>query len=177
MRYLKERGIRSVFIHDMTDSECREALRRATVGRLACAKDNQPYVVPISFMIDGDHLYAFATLGQKIEWMRTNPRVCLEIDERIARERWQSVVVFGTYEELPDVPKFAAARTKAQELLQKHAMWWQPACVCDDERDTPHSDEPIAFRINITRMTGHRATPNLNDSQVQHEVELKKKDQ
>jgi nitroimidazol reductase NimA-like FMN-containing flavoprotein (pyridoxamine 5'-phosphate oxidase superfamily) len=72
----------------MTDSECRNALGRSTVGRLACANNNRPYVIPIYFALHKDHLYAFATFGQKIDWMRRNPRVCLEIDERTAHDQW-----------------------------------------------------------------------------------------
>ena len=70
-----------MFIHEMTEGECRAALERGSFGRLACAKDNEPYVLPIYFSYDGRHLYGFSTLGQKIEWMRSNPLVCLEIDE------------------------------------------------------------------------------------------------
>ena len=158
-----------MFIHEMTESECRQALQKATVGGLACARDNQPYVVPIYFAFDGHHIYAFATLGQKIEWMRTNPLVCLEIDERTAHDRWTSIVVFGRYEELPDLPKYEAARVKAHEQLQKHAMWWEPAFVGAAHRETPHSDTPIFYRIKIDRMTGHRATPDLNQLAVSAE--------
>ena len=153
-----------MFIHEMTEFECRQALEQAAIGRLACARDNQPYVVPIYFALHGDHLYAFTTLGQKIEWMRANPRVCLEVDERIGHDRWQSVVVFGSYEELPDLPKYEAARVTALELLQKHAMWWEPAGVGATHRDAPHSEIPITYRIRIDRMTGHRATPNAESA-------------
>ena len=83
----------AMFIHEMTDDECRSALQKASIGRLGCARDNQPYVVPIYFVFDGKHLYGFTdekhlygftTVGQKIEWMRANPQICLEIDEFIA---------------------------------------------------------------------------------------------
>ena len=150
-----------MFIHEMTESECRQALQRATVGRLACARDNQPYVVPIYFALDREHVYAFTTVGQKIEWMRTNPRVCLEFDERTGHDRWQSIVIFGEYEELPDLPQYKAARVKALELLQKHVMWWEPAYVGAAHREMPHSETPIFYRIKIDRMTGHQATPDL----------------
>jgi nitroimidazol reductase NimA-like FMN-containing flavoprotein (pyridoxamine 5'-phosphate oxidase superfamily) len=150
-----------MFIHEMSEAECRGALKRASVGRLACAHNNQPYVVPIYFAYDLYHLYAFSTLGQKIEWMRSNPLVCLEIDERISHEEWMSVVVFGRYEELPDTPENEHARSQALELLQRHAMWWEPAYVAAGHRDMPHSFTPISYRIHIDRMTGHHATPDI----------------
>jgi nitroimidazol reductase NimA-like FMN-containing flavoprotein (pyridoxamine 5'-phosphate oxidase superfamily) len=165
-----------MFIHEMAESECRAALDRAAVGRLACAKDNQPYVVPIYFVLDRDHLYSFATLGQKVEWMRANPRVCLEVDQRTAHDSWESVVVFGEYEELPDLPEQEAARFRAYELLQKHPMWWEPGVVSQEHRDIPHSAIPVFYRINITRLTGHRATPKPYGSASEVETESKAKD-
>ena len=151
-----------MYIHKMTDLECRRALQQATVGRLACARDNQPYVVPTYFAFDGkQQIYAFTTVGQKIEFMRSNPRVCLEIDERTTHNQWTSVIVFGRYEELPDLPRYEGARIKAYELLEKHVMWWEPAYVGAAHSDIPHSDEPILYRIKIDRMTGHRASPDM----------------
>lgn len=165
-----------MFIREMTEFECRRALQQATVGRLACARDNQPYVVPIYFAFDGQQIFAFTTVGQKIEWMRTNPRVCLEIDERTTHDQWTSVIVFGRYEELPDLPKYEAARIKAHELLQKHVMWWEPAYVGAAHREIPHSEEPIFYRIKIDRMTGHRATPDLAELALRNGDETKARD-
>ena len=146
-----------MFIHEMTEDECRTALERASFGRLACARDNQPYVLPIYFSYDGKHLYGFSTLGQKIEWMRSNPLVCLEIDERTSHHQWMSVVVSGHYEELSDTPEFGYERVQAWEVLQKHAMWWEPAYVATEHRE---QFLPIFYRIHIKQMTGRRATPD-----------------
>jgi nitroimidazol reductase NimA-like FMN-containing flavoprotein (pyridoxamine 5'-phosphate oxidase superfamily) len=153
-----------MFIHEMNEFQCRKALEQASVGRLACAKDNQPYVVPIYFSFDGRHLYGFTTLGQKTEWMRTNPKVCLEIDERRSHDRWTSVIVFGRYEELPDDPEFGAARVAAHEALQKRAMWWEPAYLGTNHFDVRHSLSPIFYRIHIERITGRRATPDKEEA-------------
>ena len=150
-----------MIIHEMTEDECRAALGRVSFGRLACARDNQPYVVPIYFSYDGEHIYGciygFSTLGQKIEWMRSNPLVCLEIDERPSHHHWMSVVVTGRYEELPDTPEFGDMRVPAWEALQKRAMWWEPGYVATGHREQP---APIFYRIHITQMTGRRATPD-----------------
>jgi uncharacterized protein len=150
-----------MFIHEMTDRECRNALKKASVGRLGCSRNNQPYVVPIYFAFDGNYIYGFTTVGQKVEWMRTNPKVCLEIDERISEENWTSVIVFGRYEELLDEPRYEAARIQAYEVLQLRPLWWEPAFMSDTHRDTKHSIVPVFYRIHIARMTGHRATQDI----------------
>jgi nitroimidazol reductase NimA-like FMN-containing flavoprotein (pyridoxamine 5'-phosphate oxidase superfamily) len=147
-------------IREMTEDECRQALERLSFGRLGCALDNQPYVVPIYFSYDGRHLYGFSTPGQKIEWMRSNPRVCLEVDERTDHDQWISVIVSGRYQELPDTPEFAADRAQAQNVLQKHGTWWQYASIPGAEwRRKAGPFTPIFYRIHIEKLTGHRATP------------------
>jgi nitroimidazol reductase NimA-like FMN-containing flavoprotein (pyridoxamine 5'-phosphate oxidase superfamily) len=91
-----------MLIEDLNKQECGEVLKRLGFGRLSCASKNQPYVVPIYFAYEPNHIFGFSTVGQKIEWMRKNPRVCVEADEVIGQDNWTSVLVFGRYEELPD---------------------------------------------------------------------------
>jgi nitroimidazol reductase NimA-like FMN-containing flavoprotein (pyridoxamine 5'-phosphate oxidase superfamily) len=159
-----------MFIHNMTEAECRRALRTARVGRLACTRDNQPYVVPIYFAYNEPHLYAISTAGQKIKWMRANPLVCLEVDNITSHDEWMSVIVLGRYEELPDLPEFKRAREQALYLLQRRsAWWWEPACICEDHRDIPHSCTPVAYRIHINRLSGLRATPDSIRNKEAHE--------
>lgn len=147
-----------MYIHEMTVDECRTALANTNVGRIACARDNQPYLVPINFAFDGTYIYGFTTLGQKVEWMRSNPLVCFEIDEVVDHNQWMSIIVFGRYEELPDQPEFETARIHAYKFLQKRVMWWEPAYISQKHRDQPHSLIPVFYRIHIDKMTGHRAT-------------------
>lgn len=151
-----------MLISEITDAECRETLSRMNFGRLACARDNQPYVVPVYFAYDGEHLYTLATLGQKIEWMRANPFVCVEVDEVKSHDQWMSIIIFGRYEEIPDDPEEGQdMRQHACELLQNRVMWWQPAYVASTHRGHPHSLEPIFYRIHIASITGHRASPDM----------------
>jgi len=147
-----------MFIHERTVDECSGALKETRLGRLACAQDNQPYIVPINFAFDGTYIYGFTTLGQKIEWTRLNPLVCFEVDEVVSHNEWMSIVVFGRYEELPDTPEYEKERVRAHAFLQKRAMWWEPAYISQEHREQPHSLTPIFFRIHIEKMTGHRAT-------------------
>lgn len=147
-------------IREMTDEECRRTLTEAHYGRLGCARDNQPYIVPIAFAYDGRHLYGFSTPGQKIDWMRSNPLVCVEIDERTSRQQWVSIVISGRFEELLDTPEFAADRAQAHRTLQVHAPWWEYTTVpVAESQRKAGSFTPIFYRIHIDKMTGHRATP------------------
>lgn len=141
-------------IHELTPAQCREVLSRTNLGRLGCASDNQPYIVPIHFHLDGDHIYSFATAGRKIEWMRVNPRVCLEVDDIADPHQWTSVVVFGRYDELTLGPEFEEPRRRALALFETRAEWWQPAAgkLADKEHHIP-----VVYRIRIVSVSGRRA--------------------
>ena len=147
-----------MFVKELTNSECLEILTEKRLGRLASAKENQPYIVPFHFAFDGQTvIYAFSTLGQKIEWMRLNPLVCVEVDDIVNQSEWTSLVIFGRYEELPDTFEFEAERKHAHELLSSHPMWWQPAFAAGIHRREKANDEPIYYRIHIGAISGHRA--------------------
>ena len=98
-----------MLIDVMTKQECREVLARVSFGRLACSLRDQPYVVPVCLAYELDAIYIFSTPGKKIEWMRANPRVCIEVDEIADQSRWATVIVNGWYEELPEI-QYAADR-------------------------------------------------------------------
>lgn len=151
-------------ILELTKNECVEVLTRLRFGRLGCARDNQPYIVPFNFAYHDQHLYSVTALGQKIEWMRANPLVCVEADEIIDHYHWSSVVVQGRYEELPARPESSAERELAYALLQRRAAWWEPAFV----RTAPGGGaEPVIsmyYRIHIDRVTGRRAKPDPGEA-------------
>jgi len=105
-------------IVEISHDECKDLLNRVSVGRLACSHENQPYIVPVCFAYEPEYIYVFSTLGQKIEWMRQNPKVCLQADEIASRSNWTSVVVTGTYLELREPYEKEHARERLAELLQ-----------------------------------------------------------
>jgi len=143
-------------ISEMTEKECRDLLARNSIGRLGCAQENQPYVVPIYLAYDIDYFYVLSTLGQKIELMLANPNVCVQMDEITGESQWSSVIVNGSYEELRE-PQFTDELAHARKLLEKRHRWWQNPLA---ERQLRTGDEliaPIVFRIQINSMTGLRA--------------------
>jgi hypothetical protein len=173
-------------IEEMTRDDCFHALARARLGRLACARDNQPYVIPFYFAFREPYLYAFTTFGQKVEWMRENPLVCVEVDEVDQFDRWTSVIIFGRYEELRDTPEQEQERHRAlglrgrtagmsqagssergrerqyaHNLLQQYAGWWETGHASHTCREPAQSFTPIFYRILIDRISGRRAMPDV----------------
>lgn len=145
-------------LREMTEHECVAVLSANRLGRLACAKDNRPYVVPFHYAYADDHLYGFSMLGQKIEWMRANPFVCVQVDQFAPQREWRSVVAYGQYEELPDAPQWRSERYKAWSLLQKkQANWWEPGALKPASLPAASPPSYLYFRILIDSLTGRQA--------------------
>ncbi len=144
-------------IRTLSTLECTELLTANRVGHLACAKDGQPYVVPFYYAHADNHLYAFSMLGKKIDWMRSNPLVSVQVGERGAARNWRSVVVNGRYEELPDRIGHKVQRDHAWAVLSKHADWWEPGALKPDTSTDAEHLPHVFFRISIADVSGREA--------------------
>jgi nitroimidazol reductase NimA-like FMN-containing flavoprotein (pyridoxamine 5'-phosphate oxidase superfamily) len=153
-----------MLIRERTIEECWAALRTAGFGRLGCTSDNQPYVVPIYFSVEARNVYSFSLPGQKLDWMRANARVCVEVDQVASRNDWTSVIATGRYEELTDTLQYRDERAHAHEiLLRDHTMWWQPGAITVAGQDRKRGIVPVFYRIEIANVTGYRGVPALDE--------------
>ena len=66
-----------------------------------------------------DRMYVFSMPGQKIDWLRSNPHACLQMEEHSDHGLWKSVLVQGQYHELPDTSQHHNERIHAWDLLQE----------------------------------------------------------
>ena len=89
--------------------------------------------------------------------MRANPLVCVEVEEILSRQEWQTVVILGRYQELPNTPELNAARVLAHDLLARTAAWWEPGYVRTWLHGVERPLEPTYFRISIDELSGHQA--------------------
>jgi uncharacterized protein len=146
-----------MLIHELTRPECVEILRRAQVGRIGCARYDQPYIVPILFSFDEERecIYGFSTVGQKIEWMRQNPKVCLEVEDIEDKDHWTTVVALGRYEEIDQSADQAPARRRAEQLFALRREWWLPGAAKLPSRE--HHDI-VVYRVTLDRLSGRRAS-------------------
>lgn len=147
-----------MFIRPMTHNACTAMIAEQRLARMACAKDNIPYVIPIYYAYDGNRLYAFSMLGKKVDFLRSNPHACLQIDSYQDKHHWMSVIVDATYHELPDNEDYHEERMHAWSLLEQHFDWWEPGAL----KPTPqpiHSASPhhVFFALDIDNVTGIEA--------------------
>lgn len=149
-----------MLIESMTRQASIDLLKRARVARLGYIHDGQPYIVPMLFAYNVHYLYSISTEGQKIDWMRANPRVCVEVDDLVTTQQWETVIVLGQYEELPHTEEHEASRAHAHALLQSsRPTWWEPgyAKTIVDGKERPL--EVLYFRIRIDQISGRRGLP------------------
>ena len=132
----------------LSDDEARKVLQSASVVRLGCIVNGEPYVVPINCLFEDDYLYSHSLPGLKISGLRENPRACVQIDEIESDLHWRSAIAFGKFEEVTKSDERAEILAK---LLRSFPMLTpvESAIALDGL-----SQEVIVFRIKIERVTG-----------------------
>ena len=79
----------------MTDDEIERFIASEAVARLGCHSDGRTYVVPVAYAYLSGVLYSFSHDGLKVEMMRVNPEICVEIDRVEHLGSWRSVIARG----------------------------------------------------------------------------------
>lgn len=144
-------------VRTLSAFECTEVLANNWDGILACAKDGQPYVVPVHYAFSDTYIYAFSMPGKKVDWMRANPLVSVFVEEKGSGREWRSVIAEGRYEELPDLVGHKVVRDHAWSVLSKHHDWWEPGALKPIEQPLSGHTPHIFFRILVNRITGREA--------------------
>ena len=131
-------------------------LASQSLGRLACCKDRQPYIIPVTYAFDGDCIYGQSNEGMKLDIMRQNPNVCFEVDQMTDMRNWQSVIVYGIFEELK-----GADAEAARELLfgRVYTLTTSSTVHLHEHAETSKIDDAVRvkhvmYRIKIESMTG-----------------------
>ncbi len=141
---------------ELKPQETEFLLESQIVGRLACFADGMGYIVPMSYVYDGEYIYAHAKEGMKVEMMRKNPKVCFQTDKMLDMANWQSAIVWGEYEEL----KSQEERVQALKKLMDRVL---PVISSETVHLSPHWPFPpeeigsikgVVFRIRVEKMTG-----------------------
>ena len=134
-------------MRELSRDEIDEFLADQRIARLGCHASGETYVVPVIYAYDGSGILAVTTGGKKIEMMRANPSVCVEVDEYDAdgKGSWKSVIAQGTYEELS-----ASAIPSALELMRN--MFRRASGRTPAPRERPA--DMVVFRVAFAETTG-----------------------
>lgn len=144
-------------IQDMTDGQMEHLLRTRPYGRLGCGSEEKFYIVPLSYVYDGQYIYGHAREGMKIDLMRKQAKVCFQVDEIENMNAWWSIVIWAEYEELTEGP----LKEQAERLLQDRLAPYSASAALKPAPPGPymtgHREKatlPIVFRLKVTKKTG-----------------------
>jgi uncharacterized protein len=121
-------------------------LREGTLGRLGCIAADWPYVVPVNYYFDGENIYIHTLPGKKLDALRANPRVCLQVDEIKDSYNWRSVIAYGTFEEV------SSEETRENVLTKLYSKL--PHMTPVESRLVKGMTGTIVFRIKVEEVTG-----------------------
>lgn len=135
-----------IMVKQMGEREAREMLGNEVLGRLGCNVEGAPYVLPINYVYEDGVAWVHSLPGLKIDAMRRNPRVCLQIDEIRDAYHWRSVIAWGKFEEVTDEQMKEQALVKLFQRL--------PHLTPVESRMAKTSYQSIVFRIKFDKVTG-----------------------
>ena len=136
---------------EMTREETGRFLTGQVVGRIGCHAVDRTYVVPIAYAYRDGALWGFSHEGMKIDMMRSDPRVCVEIDRVEHLGSWASVILWGRYEELSGEEASRGASIIAQRLGETISDGESRRRLEEALRQEPR---PIVYRIVIEQTSG-----------------------
>jgi nitroimidazol reductase NimA-like FMN-containing flavoprotein (pyridoxamine 5'-phosphate oxidase superfamily) len=132
----------------LSDAEAHEVIKTGKVGRLGCIDKDEPYVVPINYLLDGKSIYSHSLPGKKIDSMRSRPRVCLQVDHIDDDFHWRSAIAFGNFEE---IVRPNDRRAILGKLLSRFPQLTPVESMIVHDAAAPDS---VVFRIIVDRVTG-----------------------
>ncbi len=134
--------------------EINDLLQSELLGRIGCIVDGWPYVVPVTYVYDGESVYLHSSDGLKLRAMRENPQVCFEVERISSTTDWQCVLARGRFE-----PMWHDADGYAYNLMVARFATVTPSTSARFERnEKAHRqagiERPIVYRIRLLEKTG-----------------------
>ena len=147
---------------EITDRRQIDAIIRGSlVCRVALAKDNVPYVIPMSFGYDGAAIYLHtAPEGKKVGYFLANPQVCFEFERNVELRRdpqsackwtfgFESVIGYGAITEVVDPAEKEYALNEIMRQYSGRGWPFEGASLA----------KVRAWKIAISSMSGKQSKP------------------
>ncbi len=127
-------------------------LRAATMGHISVHANGRTYVVPVSYVYDGDAVYMHSAEGMKVRMMRANPDVCFEVEQIDDMSNWRTVIAWGRYEELTGDLAVAAMNLLFSRLSPLTTS--ETAGPAGRRRGRADDGVEVSYRLRISECTG-----------------------
>lgn len=129
-------------------------LNEQLIGRIGCSANGVTYVVPVTYAYDGKYIYAHSKEGRKIQMMRINPFVCFEVDKMENPANWQSVIIWGKFEELNHDEEKAGLNMLMNRLHHDIAGETSMPATGHVHQNDAGPYKSVIFRIEIREKSG-----------------------
>lgn len=139
---------------ELDEEQIDQVLRAENVARLGCVANGWPYVVPVTYVYDGENIYAHSGEGMKLRAMRDNPLVCLEVEQIRSMANWRTVLVRGRFEELSDDDEERALAVLTTRLSLIETSATARLVLQEDIVRRERLQRPVLFRIRVEDRTG-----------------------
>lgn len=141
---------------NLNKDQINNILSSQVIGRLGCTDGKHVYVVPVTYTYDGEYIYGQTKPGKKLDILRKYPTVCFEIDVMTDMRNWQSILVYGTFQELTK-----EEAEKARDILYNRIYTLNASATTHSfGHDVSGSEvllkkeSPIMYKIVIDEITG-----------------------
>ena len=136
-------------IKNLDEKAARKLLKEQKFGHLGCVLESgEPYVVPINYLYKDDEIYIHCLPGQKLDALRTNGKVCLQVEKIGKSCRWQSAIAFGEFQEVKRM------NIKIEILKEFSTRFEHLTPVESMMEEQWNLGGLVVFRFNIKRITG-----------------------
>ncbi|MCB0667006.1 MAG: pyridoxamine 5'-phosphate oxidase family protein [Saprospiraceae bacterium] len=140
---------------ELNGTQINEVLKQNVIGHLGCSDLGETYVVPVTYAYDGDSIICHSAPGKKIDMMRSNPRVCFQVNEMRDMGNWKSVIAWGRFEELAGDEAKRAIRFFVDRLAPlMPSETSHPTHGFNPEKFNPQEMKWIVFKIRLGKKTG-----------------------
>ena len=153
-------------IKNLKKDQCHLLLQDNYWGNLAFTGHSSPYVLPITYYFDKGNncIVRTSAEGHKIDCLRKNKLVSLNVTRVLSINDWSSVLIHGEYEELTGID----AKYHLHQFVQgiKGIIAEKGESDLKFISDFSNSIRPdaiaVVYRIRIKEMTGKYRIPDLD---------------
>lgn len=145
-------------IRVLEHKETEYILSKNYIGSLSYIFNDRPFIAPITYFFDKENnvIIGYSAEGQKINAMRKNAKVSVNVTEIDSVNSWKSVLAHGVFEEL--------SGSDAQAKLHQFSLGVKDLIISKEYRKldfisqfssmVDKDDLPIVFQIKVEDVTG-----------------------
>ena len=136
-------------IKNTDEKATRKLLQEQSFGHLGCVLESgEPYIVPVNYLFKDGAIYIHSLPGQKLDALRANGKVCLQVEKVENSCRWQSAIAFGEFQEVKRM------NSKIEILKEFSSRFEHLTPVEAMIEEQWNLGGLVVFRLNIKRVTG-----------------------